>query len=334
MVVLHAAGLRRRSLPEGTRGSRASGREGRLSPRRQAAPDPALRLLPRRDEAAGRAAARHGRGRAQGGQERPGGRPGQGRGEPADPGRARRGERRADAAEATAALRRARSHCCGPGSTREPRPRRRDRPSVPRRTGRSSRPDRPELPAVERPGLGRNPIDRFIRQRLRSAKGSTPSPEADRGTLLRRAQPRPDRPAPHARGASTHFLADTRPGAYERVVDRLLASPHFGERWARPWLDQARYADSNGYNIDAPRSIWKYRDWVIAALNRDMPFDQFAIDQIAGDLRPGATLDAEDRHRLPPQHADQPGRGDRRRAVPRSSRSSIGSTRPARSSSA
>ena len=86
------------------------------------------------------------------------------------------------------------------------------------------------------------------------------------------------------------FLADRSPDAYERAVDRLLASPHFGERWARPWLDQARYADSNGYNIDAPRSIWKYRDWVIAAFNADMPFDQFAIDQIAGDLRPGASL--------------------------------------------
>ena len=80
------------------------------------------------------------------------------------------------------------------------------------------------------------------------------------------------------------FVSDQSPDAYERVVDRLLASPHFGERWARPWLDQARYADSNGYNIDAPRSIWKYRDWVIAAFNADMPFDQFAIDQIAGDL--------------------------------------------------
>ena len=69
-----------------------------------------------------------------------------------------------------------------------------------------------------------------------------------------------------------------------------MASPHFGERWARPWLDQARYADSNGYNIDAPRSIWKYRDWVIAAFNADMPFDRFTIDQIAGDLRPKASL--------------------------------------------
>ena len=86
------------------------------------------------------------------------------------------------------------------------------------------------------------------------------------------------------------FLADRSESAYERAVDRLLASPHFGERWARPWLDQARYADSNGYNIDAPRSIWKYRDWVIAALNADMPFDQFTIDQIAGDLRPDASL--------------------------------------------
>ena len=87
------------------------------------------------------------------------------------------------------------------------------------------------------------------------------------------------------------FLADDRPDAYERLVDRLLASPHFGERWARPWLDLARYADSNGYSIDAPRSIWKYRDWVIDALNRDMPFDAFAVEQLAGDLLPGASLD-------------------------------------------
>jgi hypothetical protein len=85
------------------------------------------------------------------------------------------------------------------------------------------------------------------------------------------------------------FLADTRPDAYERLVDRLLASPHYGERWARHWLDQARYADSNGYSIDGPRSIWKYRDWVIEALNRDLPFDQFGTWQLAGDLLPGAT---------------------------------------------
>ena len=78
--------------------------------------------------------------------------------------------------------------------------------------------------------------------------------------------------------------------AYERVVDRLLASPHFGERWAVPWLDLARYADSNGYEKDAARSIWRYRDWVVDALNADMPFDRFTLEQLAGDLLPGATV--------------------------------------------
>ena len=87
------------------------------------------------------------------------------------------------------------------------------------------------------------------------------------------------------------FVNDTRDGAYERLVDRLLASPHYGERWGRWWLDVARYADSNGYSIDAPRSIWRYRDWVIAALNRDLPFDQFTIEQLAGDLLPNATME-------------------------------------------
>ena len=84
------------------------------------------------------------------------------------------------------------------------------------------------------------------------------------------------------------FVADTAPDAYERLVDRLLASPHYGERWARPWLDLARYADSNGYEKDDLRTMWKYRDWVIDALNRDMPFDQFTIEQIAGDMLPNA----------------------------------------------
>ena len=87
------------------------------------------------------------------------------------------------------------------------------------------------------------------------------------------------------------FVNDTEPDAYVRLVDRLLASASYGERWARPWLDLARYADSNGYSIDAPRNIWKYRDWVIDALNRDLPFDQFLTDQLAGDLRPSATLE-------------------------------------------
>src|SRR5206468_3639417 len=87
------------------------------------------------------------------------------------------------------------------------------------------------------------------------------------------------------------FVHDNRPDAYERLIDHLLASPHYGERWGRFWLDVARYADSNGYSIDAPRSIWPYRDWVINALNRDTPFDQFTIEQIAGDLLPNATVE-------------------------------------------
>src|SRR6185436_19843454 len=81
--------------------------------------------------------------------------------------------------------------------------------------------------------------------------------------------------------------------AYERLVERLLDSPHYGERWGRTWLDVARYADSNGYSIDAPRSIWKYRDWVITALNRDLPYDRFVVEQLAGDLLPNPTIDQQ-----------------------------------------
>src|SRR4026208_1491795 len=90
-------------------------------------------------------------------------------------------------------------------------------------------------------------------------------------------------------GGGEGSLADGRPDGYERLVDRLLASPHYGERQARHWLDLARYADSNGYTIDGARQIWPYRDWVIKALNDDMPFDQFTIEQLAGDLLPNAT---------------------------------------------
>jgi hypothetical protein len=147
---------------------------------------------------------------------------------------------------------------------------------------------RPEVPPVDDPAWSRNPIDRFIRDRLQR-EGIAPALEADRSTLIRRLSldltgllPTPEE--------CDLFRADCRPDAYERLVERLLASPHYGERWARPWLDLARYADSNGYSIDAPRSIWAYRDWVISALNRDMPFDEFTIDQLAGDLRPDATL--------------------------------------------
>jgi hypothetical protein len=150
-------------------------------------------------------------------------------------------------------------------------------------------PVRPALPKVKNGHWARNPIDRFILARLEK-EGVMPAPEADRSTLIRRLSldltglP----PSPVEVDA---FVNDTRPDAYEQLVERLLSSPHYGERWARPWLDLARYADSNGFNIDAPRSIWPYRDWVIAALNRDLPFDQFVIEQIAGDLLPGATLE-------------------------------------------
>ncbi len=149
-------------------------------------------------------------------------------------------------------------------------------------------PGRTEPPAVRQMDRVRNPIDRFIVADL-ERDGIAPSPEADRATLIRRVSldliGLPPTPA-----EVEAFLADDRPDAYERLVDRLLASPHYGERQARPWLDLARYADSNGYSIDAPRSIWTYRDWVIDALNRDLPFDAFATEQLAGDLLPGATL--------------------------------------------
>ncbi len=141
-------------------------------------------------------------------------------------------------------------------------------------------------PEVRNTALVRNGIDRFILARLEK-EGLQPSSEADGTTLIRRLSldllGLPPSPAEVA-----EFLGDTRPDAYERVVDRLLESPHYGERWARHWLDLARYADSNGYNIDGPRDIWLYRDWVINALNQDLPFDQFVIEQIAGDLLPDA----------------------------------------------
>jgi mono/diheme cytochrome c family protein len=149
------------------------------------------------------------------------------------------------------------------------------------------RPVRTEPPAVRQKTWPRNPIDRFVLARL-EREGLPPSPEASKTALLRRLSldliglP----PTPQEVDA---FIADRSPDAYERAVDRLLASPHYGERWARPWLDLARYADTNGYEKDNRRSMWNYRDWVIDALNRDMPFDQFTIEQIAGDMLPDAT---------------------------------------------
>jgi hypothetical protein len=143
------------------------------------------------------------------------------------------------------------------------------------------------VPQVKDSVWCRNPIDNFVLARL-EREGLKPSPEATKATLLRRVYldlvglP----PSPAELDA---FLSDNGPGAYERVVDRLLASPHYGERWARPWLDLARYADSNGYEKDGERVAWEYRDWVIRALNADMSFRDFTIDQIAGDMLPHPT---------------------------------------------
>ncbi|HYM10495.1 MAG TPA: PSD1 and planctomycete cytochrome C domain-containing protein [Bryobacterales bacterium] len=150
-------------------------------------------------------------------------------------------------------------------------------------------PKRPAVPPVQDSAWVRNPIDNFILARLEKEKVK-PSPEADRYTLLRRVSLDLTGLPPTPKEMQD-FLSDTSPHAYEKVVDRLLASPHYGERWGRHWLDLARYADSDGYSIDAPRPIWKYRDWVINALNRDEPFDQFVIEQIAGDLLPHPTTD-------------------------------------------
>jgi hypothetical protein len=150
------------------------------------------------------------------------------------------------------------------------------------------KPKRPLVPRVKNTGWVRNPIDAFILARLEQ-EGLKPSPEADRYTLIRRLSldliglP----PAPSEVDA---FVNDRSPDAYEKLVDRLLASPHYGERWARMWLDLARYADSAGFGSDPLRlNIWPYRDWVIDAFNRNLPYDQFTIEQIAGDLLPHPT---------------------------------------------
>jgi hypothetical protein len=133
----------------------------------------------------------------------------------------------------------------------------------------------------------RNPIDAFIAQKL-ARQNLTMSPEADRATLIRRVSLDITGLLPTIDEVQA-FERDQDPLAYEKLVDRLLASPHYGERWGRHWLDQARYADSNGYSVDSPRQMWPYRDWVISALNQDMPFDQFTIEQLAGDLLPNPT---------------------------------------------
>jgi hypothetical protein len=150
-------------------------------------------------------------------------------------------------------------------------------------------PVRPPIPVVKNSQWLRNPIDAFILARLEEA-GLAPSGEADRVTLMRRLSLDLLGLPPTIEEVDA-YLADQQPGAYERLVDRLLGSPHYGERWGRHWLDVARYADSNGYSIDGPREIWKYREWVIDALNQNLPFDQFVIEQQAGDMLPGATTE-------------------------------------------
>ena len=148
-------------------------------------------------------------------------------------------------------------------------------------------PVRASLPPVKDKAWGRNAIDQFILARLEK-ESLKPSAPADRATLLRRLSldlvglpPTP--------GEIDAFIADASPNAYQKQVERLLASPHYGEKWGRMWLDAARYADSDGFEKDKTRSVWFYRDWVINSLNRDLPYNEFIIDQLAGDLLPNAT---------------------------------------------
>jgi hypothetical protein len=149
-------------------------------------------------------------------------------------------------------------------------------------------PARPEPPGVKRGEWPRNPIDSFILERL-EREGLEPSPEAPRETLIRRATLDLTGLPPSLEEVDA-FLADRSPDAYERVIDRLLASPRHGEHMASGWLDAARYADTNGYQGDPTRTMWPWRDWVIRAINENMPFDRFTVESLAGDLLPGATV--------------------------------------------
>ncbi len=151
------------------------------------------------------------------------------------------------------------------------------------------KPVRPEIPKVRNAQWVRNPIDNFVLARLEK-EGLAPSPEATRETLIRRLSLDLIGLPPTIEEVDA-FVADKSPDAYEKVVDRLLASPRYGEQWARPWLDMARYADSHGHEKDGLRTIWKYRDWVINALNQDMSFREFTIEQLAGDMLPNPTTD-------------------------------------------
>jgi hypothetical protein len=150
-------------------------------------------------------------------------------------------------------------------------------------------PSRPPVPAVKRADWINNPIDAFVLTRLERAELS-PAQRADKVTLLRRLSLDLTGLPPTIEEVDA-FLADSSTDAYAKQVERLLASPHYGERWGRHWLDAARYADSDGYEKDKSRQVWFYRDWVVDAFTRDLPYDEFIIEQIAGDLLPGATQD-------------------------------------------
>lgn len=150
-------------------------------------------------------------------------------------------------------------------------------------------PEMPEIPKVGDPGWCRNLIDRFVLAKL-DAAGLKPEPEADRDTLaLRAAETLTGLPPSQAQ--LTAFRRDTKPGAYERFVDRLLASPEYGEQEGRYWLDAVRYADTHGLQLDNERAVFPYRDWVVRAFNQDLPFDKFVKWQLAGDLLPNPTTD-------------------------------------------
>src|SRR5258706_2725833 len=150
-------------------------------------------------------------------------------------------------------------------------------------------PIRPQVPLVQRKNWVQNPIDSFVLARLEKEKLKS-SPEADRVTLIRRLSLDLVGLPPTIEEVNK-FVADRSPGAYEKQVERLLASPHYGERWGRHWLDAARYADSDGFEKDKSRQVWFYRDYVINAFNRDLPYDRFIIEQLAGDLLPNAPQD-------------------------------------------
>jgi mono/diheme cytochrome c family protein len=152
-------------------------------------------------------------------------------------------------------------------------------------------PTRPAPPTVKHEARVKNPIDRFVLSKL-EARGLSPAPEADRLTLARRVSLDLTGLPPEPRDVDA-FVADTSPDAYEKYVDRLLGSDRWGEHRARYWLDVARYADTHGIHFDNYRENWVYRDWVINAFNRNMPFDQFTLEQLAGDLLPGRTVDQQ-----------------------------------------